>query len=96
MPCTGTGFHYNTAPFDQGLCMLTIRLARHGAKKTPFYHVTVADSRCIWLRQTFEATRPLSSDDPDALARAIGESMDDVARATGDAVRKALTGRCGR
>ena len=44
MPCTGTGFHYNTAPFDQGLCMLTIRLARHGAKKTPFYHVTVADS----------------------------------------------------
>ena len=24
--------------------MLTIRLARHGAKKTPFYHVTVADS----------------------------------------------------
>jgi small subunit ribosomal protein S16 len=24
--------------------MLTIRLARHGAKKTPFYHLTVADS----------------------------------------------------
>jgi small subunit ribosomal protein S16 len=24
--------------------MLTIRLARHGAKKSPFYHVTVADS----------------------------------------------------
>lgn len=23
--------------------MLTIRLTRHGAKKTPFYHVTVAD-----------------------------------------------------
>jgi small subunit ribosomal protein S16 len=23
--------------------MLTIRLARHGSKKTPFYHVTVAD-----------------------------------------------------
>ena len=25
--------------------MLTIRLARHGAKKRPFYHLTVADSR---------------------------------------------------
>jgi ABC-type uncharacterized transport system auxiliary subunit len=58
--------------------------------------VTVADSRCIWLRRTFEATRPLSSDDPDALARAIGESLDAVARSTGDAVRKALSGRCGR
>ena len=23
--------------------MVTIRLARHGAKKSPFYHVTVAD-----------------------------------------------------
>ena len=25
--------------------MVTIRLARHGAKKSPFYHVTVADQR---------------------------------------------------
>ena len=25
--------------------MVTIRLARHGAKKNPFYHITVADSR---------------------------------------------------
>ena len=58
--------------------------------------VTVADSRCIWLRRTFEATRPLSSDDPDALARALGESLDEVARTTGDAVRKALASRCGR
>ncbi|MCP5181064.1 MAG: 30S ribosomal protein S16 [Pseudomonadales bacterium] len=24
--------------------MLTIRLARHGAKKNPFYHITVAES----------------------------------------------------
>lgn len=23
--------------------MVTIRLARHGSKKTPFYHITVAD-----------------------------------------------------
>ncbi|CAI8910725.1 30S ribosomal protein S16 [Methylocaldum szegediense] len=26
--------------------MVTIRLARAGAKKRPFYHVVVADSRC--------------------------------------------------
>ncbi len=25
--------------------MVTIRLARHGAKKNPFYHITVADRR---------------------------------------------------
>ncbi|KDM92594.1 30S ribosomal protein S16 [Photobacterium galatheae] len=25
--------------------MVTIRLARHGAKKRPFYHIVVADSR---------------------------------------------------
>ena len=26
--------------------MVTIRMARHGAKKRPFYHIVVADSRC--------------------------------------------------
>ena len=26
--------------------MVTIRLARSGAKKRPFYHIVVADSRC--------------------------------------------------
>ena len=26
--------------------MVTIRLARGGAKKKPFYHITVSDSRC--------------------------------------------------
>lgn len=26
--------------------MVTIRLSRGGSKKRPFYHVTVADSRC--------------------------------------------------
>jgi len=25
--------------------MVTIRLARHGAKKSPFYHITIADRR---------------------------------------------------
>lgn len=26
--------------------MVKIRLQRHGAKKAPFYHIVVADSRC--------------------------------------------------
>ena len=26
--------------------MVVIRLARHGAKKRPFYHITVANKRC--------------------------------------------------
>ena len=26
--------------------MLTLRMTRHGAKKRPFYHIVVADSRC--------------------------------------------------
>ncbi len=30
--------------------MVTIRLARHGAKKRPFYQIVVADTqRCNWL-----------------------------------------------
>jgi len=59
--------------------------------------VMVADSRCVWLRRTFEATRPLANEDPDALARAVGEALDEVAHATGVAVRKSLaTRRCGR
>jgi ABC-type uncharacterized transport system auxiliary subunit len=58
--------------------------------------VLVADSRCVWLRRTFDATRPLSNDDPDALARAVGEALDEVAHATGAAVRQALATRCGR
>ena len=58
--------------------------------------VLVADSRCVWLRRTFEATRPLANDDPDALARGVGEALDEVAHATGVAVRKALATRCGR
>jgi small subunit ribosomal protein S16 len=31
--------------FIQGLDMVTIRLSRTGAKKRPFYHIVVADSR---------------------------------------------------
>ena len=26
--------------------MLTLRMTRHGAKKRPFYHIVIADSRC--------------------------------------------------
>ena len=47
---------YNTAPsiarlakradfFKENNDMVTIRLARGGSKKRPFYHITVADSR---------------------------------------------------
>jgi small subunit ribosomal protein S16 len=31
--------------FNQEIIMVTIRLSRGGAKKKPFYHITVADSR---------------------------------------------------
>ena len=46
--CAKTGLIYNTRPFEQpealfGKTMVTIRLARHGSKKSPFYHITVAD-----------------------------------------------------
>ena len=30
--------------------MVTIRLSRGGSKKRPFYHLTVADSRCARSR----------------------------------------------
>ena len=44
-PCNGAFFLYNIAPFDPWVCqlMVTIRLSRHGSKKNPFYHITVAD-----------------------------------------------------
>ena len=32
-----------TVRTQKEIIMVTIRLARHGAKKSPFYHVTVAD-----------------------------------------------------
>ena len=45
-------FRYNYRSFQivlfrayRGITMVTIRLARGGAKKRPFYHVVVADSR---------------------------------------------------
>jgi len=44
--------------------MVKIRLARHGAKKRPYYHVVVADSECArdgrFLEQigTYDPSRP--------------------------------------
>ena len=55
--------------------------------------VHVADARCIRLRQTFAASRPLDGDDPSALARGIGESLGEVARDAGQAVRRAASAR---
>ncbi len=59
--------------------------------------VEVNDAKCVRLRHTFVAARPLDGDDPAAVAHGIGEALDEVARATGVAVRSALaTRRCGR
>jgi ABC-type uncharacterized transport system auxiliary subunit len=59
--------------------------------------VTVIDGSCVRLRQTFAASRPLATGDPTAIARAIGEALDEVVQATGTAVRMAVAhrGRCG-
>lgn len=57
--------------------------------------VRVADARCVRLRSTFAAARPLEGDDPAALARGIGEALDEVARAVGAAVRRAVAERDG-
>jgi ABC-type uncharacterized transport system auxiliary subunit len=57
--------------------------------------VQMADARCVRLRETFAAARPLADDDPAALARGIGEALDEVARAIGTAVRRAAAGRSG-
>ncbi len=44
--------------------MVKIRLARHGAKKRPYYHIVVADSECArdgrFLEQigTYDPSRP--------------------------------------
>ena len=45
--CVGTSAAClgNERSQDQNLAMVTIRLARAGAKRRPFYHVVVADSR---------------------------------------------------
>ena len=59
--------------------------------------VELADGPCTRLRRTFAAAHPLDGDDPGAVAHGIGEALDEVVRATGDAIRSALTmRRCAR
>jgi ABC-type uncharacterized transport system auxiliary subunit len=60
--------------------------------------VTLARAGCVLLRRDVEARRPLDGNDPVAVARGVGDALDEVARTTGDAVRRALQagGRCGR
>jgi uncharacterized lipoprotein YmbA len=60
--------------------------------------VTLARNGCVLLRRDVEARRSLVGDDPVAIARGVGEALDEAARTTGDAVRRALEsgGRCGR
>jgi hypothetical protein len=48
--------------------------------------VLVADSRCVWLRRTLEATRPLANDDPDAVGGAVGVARHAVAAPNGGAL----------
>ena len=59
--------------------------------------VELGDARCVRLRRTFAASRPLDGDDPTAVARGVGEALDEVVRAIGEAVRQALAhgDRCG-
>jgi ABC-type uncharacterized transport system auxiliary subunit len=59
--------------------------------------VEVEDARCVLLRRTFAATRPLATNEPEAVANGIGEALDDVMREVGVAVRQAVAerGHCG-
>jgi ABC-type uncharacterized transport system auxiliary subunit len=57
--------------------------------------VEVADARCVRLRSTFAAARPLDGDDPTALARGIAEALEEVTRSVGAAVRRAVAERGG-
>jgi len=59
--------------------------------------IELVEGRCVRLRRTFSAARPLTGDDPAAVARGIGEALDEVARAVATAVGEALTPRapCG-
>jgi ABC-type uncharacterized transport system auxiliary subunit len=59
--------------------------------------VEVTDGACVRLHRTFAASRPIDGADAAAVARGIGEALDEVARTAGDAVRRALATRrrCG-
>jgi ABC-type uncharacterized transport system auxiliary subunit len=56
--------------------------------------VTLAGPRCARVRRTFAAARPLEGDDPVAVARGIGEALDEVVAAAGRTVRDALGRGC--
>ena len=53
--------------------------------------VEVADARCLRLRRTFVASRPLDGDDPGAVAHGIGEALDEVVHTAGEAIRTAVS-----
>jgi ABC-type uncharacterized transport system auxiliary subunit len=57
--------------------------------------VELAVGRCVRLQRSFAAARSLSDDDPMAVARGIGEALDEVARAVRDAVGGALAAGVG-
>jgi ABC-type uncharacterized transport system auxiliary subunit len=53
----------------------------------------LVDGGCVRLRRVVAASRPLDGDNPLVVVHGIGETLDDVAHAAGDAVRAALAGR---
>ena len=55
--------------------------------------VELVDGRCVRLRRTIAAATPLSTSDPTAVARGIGEALDQVVGEVGAAVRSALAER---
>jgi hypothetical protein len=56
--------------------------------------VTLSGPRCPAVRRAFTAARPLAGDDPVAVARGIGEALDEVAHAAAGMVRDALARAC--
>ncbi|HXJ36059.1 MAG TPA: ABC-type transport auxiliary lipoprotein family protein [Candidatus Eisenbacteria bacterium] len=55
--------------------------------------IEVVDGRCVLLRTTVAATRPLANDDPGAAARGIGEALDEVAQQADTEIRDAVARR---
>jgi ABC-type uncharacterized transport system auxiliary subunit len=83
--------------------LVTVTLRAFEDVLTPVHEARVAlaveveDARCVGLRRTFAATRPLATNEPEAVASGIGEALDDVVREVGVAVRRAVAerGHCG-
>jgi ABC-type uncharacterized transport system auxiliary subunit len=65
---------------------------KHEAVVSLDVHV-LDDKRATVLDRTFEASRPITGDDPEAIADALGDALTAVTREVGEAVTKALGAR---